>query len=85
MGLINHCVPHDELDARVDEFANRLANGAIRAISLTKMAVNAPLRALVSENLDTSLSMEGLSARTEDHQEAVRAFNEKREPKFVGR
>ena len=85
MGLINHCVPLDELDARVEAFAQRLVHGAIRAISWTKMAVNAPLRALASENLDTSLSLEGLSARTVDHQEAVRAFNEKREPKFVGR
>jgi enoyl-CoA hydratase len=84
MGLINHCVPLDELDARVDAFANKLADGPIRAISWTKMAVNAPLRALASQNLDTSLALEGLSSRTNDHQEAVRAFNEKRPPKFSG-
>jgi enoyl-CoA hydratase len=85
MGLINHCVPHDELDSRVQAFAEQLAHGPIRAISWTKSAVNAPLRALVSANMDTSLALEGLSSQTQDHQEAVRAFNEKRKPSFSGR
>ena len=47
MGLINHCVPHDELDRRVEAFAGQLLGGAMRAICWTKMAVNAPLRAPV--------------------------------------
>ena len=84
MGLINHCVPDAELDTRVDEFAQRLCDGAIRAISWTKMAVNAPLRALASQSLEASLALEGLSNRTADHQEAVNAFNEKRDPQFRG-
>ncbi|MBI3993710.1 MAG: enoyl-CoA hydratase/isomerase family protein [Candidatus Lambdaproteobacteria bacterium] len=85
MGLINHCVPHAELDGRVQEFAERLANGPIRAISWTKMAVNAPLRALASKSMDTSINMEAMSNVSYDHQEAVRAFNEKRKPVFQGR
>ena len=85
MGLINHCVPHDDLDRVVDAFAEKLLGGAIRAISWTKMAVNAPLRALVSQNLETSIALEGHSNRTADHQEAVNAFNEKREPRFTGK
>ena len=84
IGLINHCVPHDELDGRVDAFAQQLLGGAIRAISWTKMAINAPLRALVSQNIETSIALEGLSNRTADHQEAVSAFNEKRKPSFTG-
>ncbi len=84
MGLVNHCVPHDELDARVEEFAQRLLGGAIRAIAWTKMAINAPLRALASQNLEASIALEGLSNFTADHQEAVKAFNEKRKPVFTG-
>ena len=49
------------------------------------MAVNAPLWALVSQNLETSIAVEGHSNRTADHQEAVIAFNEKREPRFTGK
>jgi enoyl-CoA hydratase len=85
IGLINHCVPHAELDTRVQDFAERLANGPIRAISWTKMAVNAPLRALASKSMDTSINLEAMSNISFDHQEAVTAFNEKRKPVFQGR
>ena len=85
MGLINRCVPHDELDGAVDDFADGLANGAIRAIQWTKQAVNAPLRELVASNLDLSLSLEAKSNLTQDHQEGIDALREKRAPKFVGR
>ncbi|MGH3098778.1 MAG: enoyl-CoA hydratase/isomerase family protein [Streptosporangiales bacterium] len=85
MGLINRCVPHDELDAAVDEFADSLAGGAIRAIQWTKQAVNAPLRELVASNLELSLSLEAKSNLTQDHQEGIDALREKRAPKFVGR
>lgn len=82
IGLINHCVPHDELDARVDAFAARLASGAIQAIQATKVAVNATLRQVVAANLDLSLALEGLSNFSPEHKEGVRAFNEKRKPDF---
>lgn len=82
IGLINHCVPHDELDGRVEAFAERLAKGPIRAIQWTKMAVNAPLRQIVAANLELSLALEGLSNQSAEHQEGVSAFNEKRAPRF---
>lgn len=85
MGLINRCVPHERLDAEVDEFADTLANGAIRAIQWTKQAVNAPLRELVASNLDLSLSLEAKSNLTQDHKEGIDALREKRRPKFTGR
>ncbi|WP_287017167.1 enoyl-CoA hydratase-related protein [Cycloclasticus sp.] len=82
MGLINHCVPHDELDERVAAFADRLANGPIRAIQGTKVAVNTTLRQLVSANIDASISLEGLSNQSDEHREGVAAFNEGRKPVF---
>jgi hypothetical protein len=35
--------------------------------------------------LDTGLAYEGLSSRTEDHGEALKALREKRKPNFRGR
>ncbi|MGH6614446.1 enoyl-CoA hydratase/isomerase family protein [Sphingomonas sp.] len=83
MGLINHVVPADELDARVDAFADRLVAGATKAIRWTKMSVNIGLRDLATSIMDASLAYEALSNVTPDHQEAVRAFAEKRPPVFA--
>jgi enoyl-CoA hydratase len=85
MGLINQCVPHEELDTVVDGFADQLAGGAVRAIQWTKQAVNAPLRELVASNLELSLSLEAKSNLTHDHQEGINALREKRPAKFIGR
>lgn len=83
MGLINHAVPADQLDERVSAFADRLANGATKAIRWTKMSVNIGLRDLATSIMDASLAYEALSNITPDHQEAVRAFAEKRQPVFA--
>ena len=85
IGLVNHCVPHDELDAAVDAFAERLLAGATQAIRYTKMAVNATLKQIVAANLETSIALEELSNALPDHQEAVSAFQAKRKPNFTGK
>ncbi|MGI9557125.1 MAG: enoyl-CoA hydratase/isomerase family protein [Solirubrobacterales bacterium] len=84
IGLINYAVPREELDAKVDAIAGRIANGAGRAIRLTKNVMNLPLRQLALTLMDLGMANETLSAESDDHQEAVRAFIEKREAKFTG-
>ena len=83
-GLINHLVPHEELDAKTSEIAGRLASGATKAIRFTKITANLPLRKLATELMDVSLPYEALTNMTRDHQEAVNAFNEKRKAQFSG-
>lgn len=85
MGLINYAVAAAELDARVDAFADRLAGGALQAIRTTKQSVNIGLKQLAHSIMDASIGYEGLSNRSHDHQEAVRAFLQKRLPTFIGR
>lgn len=85
IGLINYAVPAEELDARVDAFVERLQQGAKKAIRWSKMSVNIGLKQLAHSIMDASLSMEALSNKTADHQEAVNAFREKRDPVFTGR
>lgn len=85
IGLINHVVAPELLMPTVMEFATRLANGPTKAIRWTKASVNKILRDTANLVLDTSLALEKLCFATADHQEAVRAFVEKREPKFTGR
>ena len=43
IGLIHKAVPADELDAAVDAYADRLANGATMAIRATKRSINMEL------------------------------------------
>lgn len=84
IGLVNHVVPADQLQAKALEFATRLANGPTKAIRWTKASVNKILRDTVNSVLDTSLALEGHTFHTADHQEAKKAFVEKRTPTFIG-
>ena len=83
LGLISDAVPRAELDARVDDLADRLVNGATSAIRWTKMAINRPLIAHAQTFMDAGLAFEILSNETAEHAEAVKAFAEGRRPNFA--
>jgi enoyl-CoA hydratase len=82
IGLINHAVASEELDAAVDAFARRLAAGPQQAIRWTKTAVNLGLKQLAVPILDSALAFEAVTSASRDHQEAVAAFREARSPVF---
>jgi enoyl-CoA hydratase len=85
LGLVNKVV--DE-GAALDEalfMARRLAAGAPYAISTSKVAVNKFIKFISNTVLPLSLALEEVSMRTDDHREAVKAFQEKRDPVFTGR
>ena len=85
IGLINYAVPREQLDAKVNAMAEKLARGATKAIKWTKTCMNIPLRQLAHSIMDASLAYEAITNMGADHQEAVRAFQEKRKPRFTGR
>jgi enoyl-CoA hydratase len=84
IGLINHAVPAAELDERVMTFAHRLSKGASKSINFTKQLVNIGLRQAASSMLDACIAYEAVTNITKDHAEGVRAFMEKRPPRFTG-
>src|SRR5262249_21650526 len=85
LGLVNRVLPPGELDAFVTDWADRLAAGPPIALSLTKRLLTNSF----SVTMDGALEAEGMSqsvnTSTEDTAEAIRAFLEKREPRFKGR
>jgi len=84
LGLINYCVPAEELDAFVAGYAQRLASGPPLAISYGKMSVNLMLKQITAGAFETSLAYDQLTLFTDDHKEGARAFLEKRAPTFKG-
>ncbi len=77
IGLINHAVPAEQLDAAVDAFADRLAGGAMKAIRWSKVTTNIALRQLAVAMMDTGLAYEALTNVSADHQRLVTEFREK--------
>ena len=84
LGLVADVVPAGELPSAADALAARLAAGPTRTLAVTKRLVN---RALDVDR-DTALVEEAwaqeLVMTTEDAQEGVRAFVERRETRFRG-
>ena len=85
MGLINHVVAAGALDAKTDEIARELADGATLAIRYTKTVMNLELQRIHLQVSDAALGYETITNASVDHQEAVNAFKERRAPKFVGK
>jgi len=84
MGLINHAVPADELDAKTEEVTGKILANPRWAVRWTKTAVNLVLRDIANRVMDAAIAYEISSNATKDRQEAVTAFIEKRAPKFSG-
>jgi enoyl-CoA hydratase len=79
IGLINHAVPTDQVDAKVAEIASPRW-----AVRWTKTVTNAPLKALVAQMMDTSIAYEMMSNIAADRGEAVAAMRERRPAKLTG-
>ncbi|MGH9882859.1 MAG: enoyl-CoA hydratase/isomerase family protein [Pyrinomonadaceae bacterium] len=85
IGLVNHVVPPDELEARTMDIANRIAEKGPIALRLAKEAVKLASRSNLDEGLRREVDLFALCFSTEDKDEGVKAFLEKRKPAFKGR
>ena len=84
IGLINHCVPAEELDAAVDAFCQKLLGGAMAAIRYTKILTNLELKRIATAVMDAGIAYESVTVRSADHREGIAALREKRKPVFGG-
>jgi 2-(1,2-epoxy-1,2-dihydrophenyl)acetyl-CoA isomerase len=84
IGLAAAVLPDAEFGARVAEYAARLAAGPPNAYALTKRLLVASLGASLDDQLERELTYIKSSFASADVSEALRAFSEKRPPKFSG-
>ncbi|MEU0008932.1 enoyl-CoA hydratase-related protein [Streptomyces sp. NPDC006314] len=85
LGLVNRVVPDGELTRTAREWAARLASGPTRALALTKHLVNSALDADRPAAFAAEAWAQEINLTTEDAQEGLRAFAERRGPRFRGR
>lgn len=85
IGLVNTVVPADQLQAKTLEMANRIAEKSPIALQLAKEAVKLASRSNLDEGLRREVDLFALCFSTEDKNEGVSAFLEKRKPAFKGK
>ena len=84
-GIVNRVVPGDEFDDAVRDWATRLAGKSPALMKLGKDAMYRQMDMPFDEALDYLRAQLALAFSTEDIQEGVKAFFEKREPQWTGR
>lgn len=85
IGLVNRVVPKDNLKEAVWELARDIAKKSPIALKLIKRSVNRGGQAPSDVGLAYEALAECLCFTTEDHEEGLSAFLEKRKPNFRGK
>jgi enoyl-CoA hydratase/carnithine racemase len=86
MGLVNHLVDHDQLESYTYNLADEITRCAPLSLRgskyiLSRIAEN-PVPSPEDIEIFRSLSIQ--AAKSDDHEEAKKAFKEKRKPRFIG-
>ncbi|MCZ7659653.1 MAG: enoyl-CoA hydratase-related protein [Xanthobacteraceae bacterium] len=84
-GMVNHVVPAEKLDEKVDALVAAIAASSPTAIRMGRRALATLDSLSVDEGLEYAQRVLPQMARTEDAREGFRAFNEKRAPVWTGR
>lgn len=84
-GLVNHVVPHAELDARTEALVKQIAAVSPTALRRGKYAIHAMAGMGFEEALAYAEGQIAVMPLTEDAKEGLAAFNEKRKPAWTGR
>ena len=85
IGMVNWVVPADKFKDELDALSGKLAKGPPIAYAQIKKAINAGLQSDLARGLEYEIDGQMICIASEDKQEGVQAWKEKREPEFKGR
>lgn len=85
LGIVNYIYRADQLAGKVEEYARNLLKGATRAIGLIKQAVVQGTEVHIDGGFFMERELQNRLFVTQDAQEGLASFIEKREPDFQGK
>jgi len=85
MGMIYKAVPDESFEETALGIARKLATMPTRGLGLTKRAFNLGIDNGLETQLDIEEQLQTAASQTEDYQEGVQAFLDKRKPNFTGK
>jgi enoyl-CoA hydratase len=85
LGLVNEVYPAAELEPKTMGLAHKIAEKSPVALAMAKTSVKNAARTNLREGLEREIDLFALCFSSEDKEEGVRAFLEKRKPQFKGR
>jgi len=85
LNMIYKCIPEEKFEDFTLKIAEKMALMPTRAFGLTKKAVNQSLDNTLEQQLNLEEKLQTEAGKTEDFQEGVQAFLEKRKAKFKGK
>lgn len=85
IGLVNESVPLDRLDAAVEALATQLAQKSPVALRIAKTLINRARQVDVFLSSELEVMSAIVNNTSEDYEEGMKAFKEKRRPVFKGR
>ena len=84
-GLIWKCIDDDKFEAEIASIAGKLAAAPTYALALAKQALSASSSNTLAQQLDLERDLQRLAGASPDAREGIKAFLEKRAPKYTGR
>lgn len=85
IGLVNHVYPQEELMNEARAMAKEISTKGTLAVRLAKSSINRALEGGLDDGLAYERELVSLSFSSEDKVEGLKAFVEKRPPKFKGK